>query len=242
MWVRTEFFHLGDRDILVESDEIFRFRKLLFFVSLFKIPRILAGFDFDFVHGDRRLPFFGGLFQLLGLKFPLEEKDFQSFPIFFHIHMPFDIQADLRPILETLARVFSLFRVSPFTSALPYSNSAYSSCSPPPTMAPIRGKRRGGGFDEEIADHLKDDLEDAELGIIQAPRYRDIQVDFSFSVFQKGNGKFHGELRRLRAFNLLPQGELIEKDFVLRLQVFLDDQILEIHRQLRLSGSYTLYI
>ena len=89
-------------------------------------------------------------------------------------------------------------------------------------------------FHEQIADDLKDDLEDAEFGIIQASFHRDIEVDLSLSVFKKADGKLHGKFGRFRALHFVSERKLIEKDLVLGFEFAFDDEILQVHVELPL--------
>src|SRR5271157_3807580 len=99
------------------------------------------------------------------------------------------------------------------------------------------GKWRRGSLSNKIAYHLDHNLPDAELRIIEASGYRNIQVYISLSVLQKSDGQLHREFGRLRAFHTIAENKLIEEYLIFGIQLFSHYQILQIKGELALPDA-----
>ncbi len=87
---------------------------------------------------------------------------------------------------------------------------------------------------DEIPDDLEDDAPDTELRIIEAPGHGNVEVNLPIPVFEQGHRQLDGKARRRGAVHLLPEGELVDENLVLRVELPLVDEVLQIEGQLAL--------
>ena len=97
-------------------------------------------------------------------------------------------------------------------------------------------ERKGGGgrLDEKVFQDLEDNPPDVELRIVYTSRYRDVEMDFPPVVFQQRESQLDREARRLVAFHLVSERELIDPDLVLRYEFLVFDVVGQIEKELSL--------
>src|SRR4030042_6766435 len=132
--------------------------------------------------------------------------------------MAFKIQLEAGPIRKGLDQGINFFEVRSCNhsySVIKFNMAQFFSSSENRSK---KGKRRSGGFCNQIDKDLQDDSPDTKFGVIQASRNREVQLDLSLSVFQQSNGQFNGQLGRIGALHFVSKGELIKEDIVLRIE------------------------
>ena len=84
------------------------------------------------------------------------------------------------------------------------------------------GEQREGRsqrLDEQVADDLQHDGEDAELRVVDRAADGQVDVDVAVAIGQQGQGQAHRQLGGVGAGHRTAQGELVEHDLVARLQL-----------------------